>query len=95
MTLDTILAFLFGALVGFLLAAYVLHRPEQDKHQTTFDTEQMQQLMQQQVAFIQTQNMLRGLQLQAAKQEQDLRQLERSRQSYIALSERTGINYVD
>lgn len=95
MSLDFILGLLFGALAGFLLAAYVLHRPEQDAHQTGFNPEQMQQLMQQQVAFIQTQNMLRGLQLQAAKQEQDLRQLERQRQSYIALSERTGVGYVD
>ena len=55
----------------------------------------MNQLMQQQISFIQMQNMLKGLQLQAAKQEQDLRQIERSRQSHIVLSERTGMTYVD
>lgn len=96
MTLDTILAFLFGCLFGFLLAAYILHRPELDvKPKTSFDPEQMNQLMQQQISFIQMQNMLKGLQLQAAKQEQDLRQIERSRQSHIVLSERTGMTYVD
>lgn len=89
MTLDTILAFLFGCLVGFLLAAYVLHRPELDvKKETSFDVEHMQHLMQQQIAFAQTQNMLRQLQLEQAKQEQEMRSLDRSRTVYLA-----GLNH--
>lgn len=85
MTLDTILAFLFGCLVGFLLAAYVLHRPELDvKKETSFDFEQMNQLMQQQIAYAQQQNMLRQLQLEQAKQEQEFRALERNRTVYLA-----------
>ncbi len=95
MSLDVVLAFLLGALLGFLAAAYVMHRPELEKQLTAHDPEKITQLLHQQVAFAQVQNMLRQLQLEEARQEQELRSLERSRISAQVISERLRFPHAD
>lgn len=86
MTLDTIFAFLLGCLVGFLLAAYVL-APRKEANSSQLSFHNMEEALKQQIVFSQTQNMLRQLQLEQAKQEAEYRVLERQRNLFIASSQ--------
>lgn len=86
MNFDTAIAFILGLLFGFFIAAYLLRSSDHSRSETEqlLQPEQVVQLMQQQMAYAQHQNMLRQLQLEQAKQEQEFRALERNRTVYLA-----------
>lgn len=83
MTLDTIFAFLLGCLVGFLLAAYVM-TPRKQESAPSVSTQNLEEMLKQQMAFIQTQNMLRSIQLEQAKQEAEFRTLDKQRNLFLS-----------
>ena len=86
MNFDTAIAFILGLLFGFFIAAYLLrsHETSRSEAEQLLHPEQVVQLMQQQMVYAQHQNMLRQLQLDQAKQEQEFRALERNRTVYLA-----------
>lgn len=83
MTLDTIFAFLLGCLVGFLLAAYVM-TPRKESQAPQANMQNLEEMLKQQIAFIQAQNMLRSIQLEQAKQEAEFRTLDKQRNLFLS-----------
>lgn len=87
MNVSPLFIFILGVLIGFLLALYVLDSSK-TKETPAQSGADLQTILNQQMAYQQQQNMLRELQLQAARQDAEHRDLEQKRLQYLAQTAR-------
>lgn len=89
MNVSPLFIFIMGVLIGFLLALYVFSSSgKKDTPEPQQSGASLDELLRSQIAYQQTQNMIRQLQLEAAKQEQEFVLLDQSRFKLLAESQR-------
>jgi flagellar biosynthesis protein FliP len=91
MNVSPLFIFILGVLMGFVLALYVLQSAKTDAPSTA-TASTLDELLRTQIAYQQSQNMLRNLQLEQARQESDLYRIESERSQQLASAHRLN-NY--
>lgn len=86
MNVSPLFIFILGVLMGFLLALYVLQTAKVET--TKVSSESLDEMLRTQIAYQQSQNMMRGLQLEQARQESELYRIESERSKLLATSQR-------
>ncbi|QQZ30786.1 hypothetical protein HMY34_19630 [Thiothrix subterranea] len=91
MNVSPLFIFILGVLMGFLLALYVINTAKTEPQAA--NTQTIDELLRVQVAYQQSQNMMRSLQLEQARQEAELRAIEQERSKLLATTHR--LNHAD